>query len=207
MNVHSLFPLAVAEFFYNAPLSNLELNSLLHEECKEVCDSGFLKTTSINILQKKNYNSISSFFKQSVIDYNNTVMSIPPVKYIDLVESSAFFIDKNNECEKDYIFHSKQSSFFSNIAVTEHGGLSCLKGVFFVETEESSDKIYFFKLVNREHDINIKNYNPWNSTNWWLQANHNKLYIFPSYTPFKLDISVSLLKPKIVITFDIFLHS
>ena len=60
-------------------------------------------------------------------------------------------------------------------------GNSYLSGVLYIKAKEDTDKIYFHKKNKEVFEFSIKNYNLFNSTEWFFNRAETMIILFPSY--------------------------
>jgi len=63
---------------------------------------------------------------------------------------------------------------------------SMISGVFYINADEN-DSIRFYKAGYQQIKPEIKEYNLWNSTSWYVPARTGKLILFPSSLPHSVD--------------------
>jgi uncharacterized protein (TIGR02466 family) len=85
---------------------------------------------------------------------------------------------------------------------------SIISGVFYISTEED-DKITFTdpnlklkEMLKFEH----KEYNVWNSTNWFFPVNNNELLLFPSWLNHQVESNEKATTDRISISFNTFVR-
>jgi len=57
---------------------------------------------------------------------------------------------------------------------------SIVSGVLYIQAQENTDKIYFYKNEYQPIKIPTETYNPYNSESWWLSVKTGQLIMFPS---------------------------
>jgi len=84
---------------------------------------------------------------------------------------------------------------------------SIISGVFYIETLED-DRIYFHRLkeVNEWFEFEAEEYNPWNSSSWFVPIEKNNLLLFPSWLEHSVEENKST-KNRISLSFNTFARS
>ena len=83
---------------------------------------------------------------------------------------------------------------------------SIISGVFYISTEED-DKIVFTDPNTKVKDlieVGFREYNTWNTTNWFLHAITNELVLFPSWLSHKVEPNEKATKDRISLSFNTF---
>ena len=89
--------------------------------------------------------------------------------------------------------------------IHSHGN-SIISGVYYVATVED-DKINFHDFgseVKYRMNFDIKEYNYWNSSSWFIPVEKNKLLLFPSWLPHSVDENEKATTDRISISFNTF---
>mgnify|MGYP003152945830 CR=1 FL=1 len=85
---------------------------------------------------------------------------------------------------------------------------SIISGVFYISTEED-DNIAFADPNTQVKDfivVGMREYNTWNSTNWFVPAITNELILFPSYLNHKVESNEKATTDRISISFNTFVR-
>ena len=80
---------------------------------------------------------------------------------------------------------------------------SFISGVFYLEADNKLDKIHFYKEGYQQVQLQIKNFNPYNSTSWWYPVKTGDLVLFPSH--FAHSVEPVKVKRRISLSFNTFL--
>jgi uncharacterized protein (TIGR02466 family) len=81
---------------------------------------------------------------------------------------------------------------------------SIISGVFYINAEDGKDKIHFFDDERTGIQVNIKEFNVYNSLSWWLGVKTNDLLLFPSYLTHMVETTESD-KTRVSLAFNVFM--
>lgn len=160
MNVSHLFPTAVAFFKYPKKLSKKHLDFSLQQD--HMPNTGNTTSKLRNVLEQKEYKDVASFAMRSLDEYLKQIVS-PKHNVTVRITQSWFNYSKPGQ------FHHRHA----------HPN-SYLSGVFYVQAEKDSDKIFFYKDGYQQIKLPTDNFNVFNSDSWWLPVETGDLVIFPS---------------------------
>lgn len=160
MNVNHLFPTPVAFFKYPKKVSKKHLEFSLAQEMMPNMGNTTSKLRSV--LEEKEYKDIASFAMKSLDEYMKQIIS-PKNNVTIRITQSWFNYSKPGQ------FHHKHA----------HPN-SYLSGVFYVQADKGSDKIFFYKDGYQQIKLLVDNFNVFNSDSWWLPVETGDLVIFPS---------------------------
>ena len=185
-NIAILFPTPVF-----VAKSNSDLTS--KEEIEKIIQQGMKKntsnSTSINsYIFNENLKELKQFCEQQIKIYVEEI--ICPKEELDFyITQSWLNVNKPGE------FH--HGHCHSN---------SIISGVFYISTEED-DKIVFTDPNTKVKDlieVGFREYNTWNTTNWFLHAITNELVLFPSWLSHKVEPNEKATKDRISLSFNTF---
>ena len=171
--------------------SNSDLTS--KEEIEKIIQQGMKKntsnSTSINsYIFNENLKELKQFCEQQIKIYVEEI--ICPKEELDFyITQSWLNVNKPGE------FH--HGHCHSN---------SIISGVFYISTEED-DKIVFTDPNTKVIDlieVGFREYNTWNSTNWFVPAITNELVLFPSWLSHKVEPNEKATKDRISLSFNTF---
>jgi len=171
--------------------SNSDLTS--KEEIEKIIQQGMKKntsnSTSINsYIFNENLKELKQFCEQQIKIYVEEI--ICPKEELDFyITQSWLNVNKPGE------FH--HGHCHSN---------SIISGVFYISTEED-DKIVFTDPNTKVKDlieVGFREYNTWNTTNWFLHAITNELVLFPSWLSHKVEPNEKATKDRISLSFNTF---
>lgn len=160
MNINHLFPTPVAFFKYPKKVSKKHLEFSLAQEMMP--NMGNTTSKLRNVLGEKEYKDIASFAMKSLDEYMKQIIS--PKNNVALRITQSWF-----NYSKPGQFHHKHA----------HPN-SYLSGVFYVQADKESDKIFFYKDGYQQIKLLVDNFNVFNSDSWWLPVETGDLVIFPS---------------------------
>jgi len=184
MNTYGLFPTPVSIFEIDLPLTEEELDCIKNQETRD--NTG--NTTSVDnyLFKLPELSRISEFCDRALIQYYSEIYSPKEEVVPYITQSWANYTAKGQYHHK----HEHPNSFIS--------------GVFYVQTTQDLDKIYFFKSGYERLKITIKDWNLYNSDSWWLPAETGKLLLFPSNLTHMVE-TVESDETRISISFNTFL--
>lgn len=184
MEVFNLFPTSVAAFDLQRDFSDVELEHIKNLSKKP--NMGNLVSVEDKCLKDEKLKDIRAFIESSVSEYFSELYS-PKNKelHLQLTQSWCNYTDKGQ-------FHHRHNH--SN---------SLVSGVLYIQSEDESDKIYFYKNVTQQIQIPAETFNLFNSESWWLPAKTKTLYVFPSYFTHAVE-SVESNRTRISLSFNTF---
>ena len=161
MEVIGLFPTPIGIFNFDKDITDKELDYIKNlEKTKNV---GNLTSTRDDILQSKQMSNITNFINNSVKKYFTEIYQPKNKTHLRITQSWANYTEKNEWHHK----HEHPNSFIS--------------GVFYVQTDNETDKIHFYKSAYDQLTTPTENFNVFNSSSWWLSVKTKNLFLFPSH--------------------------
>ena len=163
------------------------------KEIEKIIQEGMQKNTgnssSINsYIFNENLKELKQFCEQQIRIYVKDIIN--PKKGLDFyITQSWLNVTKPGEFHHEHC-HSN----------------SIISGVFYISTEQS-DKIAFADPNTKVKDlieIGFREYNTWNSTNWFVPAITNELVLFPSWLSHKVEPNEKATTDRISISFNTF---
>lgn len=185
MQAVNLFPTPVAIFSLERDLTPTELEIFTSQERRD--NTG--NTTSIDsyILNKPELEFLKQFMEASLIEYAKEFLNSSNDFSLRITQSWANYTQNNQ-------YHHKHS----------HPN-SVLSGVFYVKTDPTKDRIMFYNPKPRSFfQLQVDNYNIYNSTSWWLEALPNRLMIFPSELEHSVEPLRDYQEERISLSFNTF---
>jgi uncharacterized protein (TIGR02466 family) len=162
MNFENLFPTAVGRLELPDSITKREfeyINALPRRG-----NQGNNITIDTNIFQDPELKRLGTMCENAAKEYLKTVYAPQNNINLYITQSWANYTDENQ---------SHHRHLHSN---------SLISGVLYVSTDESTDKIHFYKDTTRSSFvITPKEYNQWNSDTWWFPVKPNTILLFPSY--------------------------
>jgi uncharacterized protein (TIGR02466 family) len=183
MEILPLFPTPVGLFKLDEPVTKSELKYLsslsLHNNLgNETSDNKYLtKESKIKRLTK--------FFEESVDAYFKDVYA--PRYDVKLKITQCWL--NSTKTNQHHHLHSHPNSFVS--------------GVYFVQSDDTTGKIFFHKDIKKVLDVSPKEYNVFNSESWWLSSTEGTLLLFPSTLSHSVE-RVESEKTRLSISFNTF---
>lgn len=160
MVLNSLFPTPVAFFTLDREFTKVEDKFLKIQEARP--NTG--NTTSLNnrILTNNKMVNIKKFIQSSIDKYLTEVYA---PKYPVSLEVTQSWLNYTKPGEYHHK-HAHPNSFIS--------------GVFYVQANRETDKIFFYDDGYAQIQLPTENYNTFNSKSWWFQVGTYDLVLFPS---------------------------
>jgi uncharacterized protein (TIGR02466 family) len=81
---------------------------------------------------------------------------------------------------------------------------SFISGVFYVQSDNAKDRIYFYKDGYSQLKVPPKEWNLYNSDSWWFEAITGRLVLFPSSLT-HMVVAVESEKTRVSLSFNTFL--
>jgi len=183
MQVVTLFPTAVGMFDLGRDLNEAEKSVLLTQEMRP--NMGNTTSAERFILRKEELNGLRSFIQKSINTYFEEI--IAPSKEASLYITQSWV----NYSEPGQWHHSH-----------EHPN-SILSGVFYVQSDNEKDRIYFENNSYQQIQFPTEKYNLYNSKTWWIEAKQGRLVIFPSSLRHSVS-AVTADKTRVSLSFNTF---
>lgn len=185
MNILPLFSVPLAMVDLGRNLTKKEMKIILDQEQRE--NTGNKTSKNNYILELGELANLKNFFQQSINEYFNTVY-VPKEKIqLRITQSWTNYTEPKQ-------FHHRHS----------HPN-SIISGVFYVQTDPTSDKIFFYKNIGWEQiKIDTENFNMYNSKSWWIEAITGRLLIFPSSLEHMVEVLPENSSTRISLSFNTF---
>lgn len=185
MNIHNLFPTPVGFFELDREFTKTELDFLINQETRPNMGN----TTSIDnyVCRNTKLKKLKKFFDDSLDEYFKTVYR-PKHKVAPKMTQSWINYTKPGEFHHK---HAHPNSFIS--------------GVFYIQADETKDKIYFYKETYQQLEVITEDWNDWNSKSWWFEAKAGKLILFPSSLTHMVE-QVQSEQVRVSLSFNTFLY-
>jgi uncharacterized protein (TIGR02466 family) len=82
---------------------------------------------------------------------------------------------------------------------------SFISGVFYFQTNDETDKIYFFEDSYKQFKIPAREFNNYNSDSWWLPSVTGQLLLFPSRMTHMVETRLETQYTRMSMSFNTFL--
>tara|TARA_R110002153_G_scaffold85912_3_gene213890 strand:- start:414 stop:1040 length:627 start_codon:yes stop_codon:yes gene_type:complete len=167
-NIHTLFPTPVYETYLDREITKIEENYINKVSTNLQENTGNITSASKTVLEGKPLKKLEKFFIEHVNHYFDEIIhSCSDIKpYITL----------------SWLNYTKENEYHH---AHEHEN-SMVSGVFYVSADEN-DSIRFYKSGYQQIKPEVKEYNLWNSTSWYIPARTGKLILFPSWLSHSVD--------------------
>jgi len=179
MNVIGLFPTPVTHNYKRFTLDNSLLENLKYESNL----GGNFFTTEQKILDYPEFQEIKNFIIENIEKYFNDIISADNI--------TPYITNSWINLSKEGSQHHKHT----------HAN-SVLSGVYYLEADNKSDAITFYKSKYDQIKIYPKFYNLYNSDSWIIPVQTGDLLLFPSYFEHGVDVCKS--KKRISLAFNVF---
>lgn len=160
MPIHNLFPKPVGIYKLDRDLTEKEVDFIKGQETRPNMGN----TTSVNniILRHKQMTKLRDFIESSVSEYFKSVYNPKNNVSLRITQSWCNYTEPGQHHHK----HAHPNSFVS--------------GVFYLQANRETDKIYFFRDGFQQIKLPPENWNTWNSDSWWFDVGAGDLVLFPS---------------------------
>lgn len=161
--IDSLFPTPLMKTNIGQNFSKNEIKFI--DECeKNLTINSGNKTSSNNyVLNNKNFSSLKRKFDKYIQTYFNEIIR-PKNKIKPYITQSWINYTKENQYHHA---HTHPNSLIS--------------GVFYIDVDNKTDKIKFFRKNENTIKIYTEDYNVFNSESWWIPVKNGDLILFPSH--------------------------
>jgi len=181
--IYSLFPKPIGIFKLDKPVTKTEKDFILSLERRP--NQGNMTSADHYLLEHKKMNRLKKFFENSVETFlKNVYVPINPLS-LRITQCWANYSEKGQW----HHAHAHPNSFIS--------------GVFYLQSDLATDRIYFLKAEYKQLEIPTETFNQFNSDDWWFEAEENTLLLFPSGTTHRVD-AVQVDQTRVSISFNTF---
>lgn len=185
MQVNQIFPTPVAFFDIETPLTKKELNFIKKQEQR----SNMGNTSSVDnyIIEKPELAKLKEFFLTSANRFFREIHSPDTEVSLRITQSWANYTSAGQYHHK----HAHPNSLVS--------------GVFYVETDPTKDRIYFYRTGYQQLKVKVRDWNLFNSESWWFESKPGQLIMFPSGLEHMVQNTEPGSSTRISISFNTFL--
>jgi uncharacterized protein (TIGR02466 family) len=184
VNLYNIFPTTVGMFDLDRTLTESELKCILGQEQRPNMGNA----TSVNnyLLKEKKLSKLHDFLNSSVNKYLEEIYKPKNDVSLYITQSWANYTEQGQFHHK----HAHPNSFIS--------------GVFYVQSDNAKDRIYFYKDGYSQLKVPPKEWNLYNSDSWWFEAITGRLVLFPSSLT-HMVVAVESEKTRVSLSFNTFL--
>jgi len=161
-NIMGIFPTPIYGSKLNRPLSKEELSFIDKNKLNVYKNKGNTTSNDKNILENEVFKNLKEDLYLRVKDYFDKIIS-PANNVTPYITQSWLNYTETNQ------FHHKHS----------HPN-SLVSGVFYINCHEEYDRINFYNDNYKAILLDVKNYNLYNSENWWYPVKTGDIILFPS---------------------------
>lgn len=183
-NVVNLFPTALGVYSLPREITKEELSFVSSLEKLE--NLGNYKSTNYRVLEESAMAEIKSFLLLCTQDYFSRIHQPKNDITLKITQSWCNYTEDKEFHHK----HTHPNSFIS--------------GVFYFQTNQETDRIYFFDESYKPFKIPTKDYNLWNSDKWWVPSVTGQLLLFPSGLPHMVEDRPETGLTRISLSFNTF---
>jgi len=185
MPIHTLFPTPVG--FYNLPraLTAKELKILTNQPQRP--NMGNTSSENRHVLELPELAKFRDSIEKLMNEYFYQVYA--PATEIGLRITQSW----TNHTEPGH-FHHKHA----------HPN-SFVSGVFYIQTDPTRDRIYFYRDGYQQLKLKPAEYNTFNSESWWFEAEPGRLIMFPSHLTHMVETLPADAATRISLSFNTFL--
>jgi len=180
----SLFPTAVGKFELSRELTKQEQKFIESQERRP--NMGNTTSVSNYVLRDKSLKKLNEFFIESANKYFTEIYRPKHKLEVYITQSWCNYTGKGQFHHK----HAHPNSFIS--------------GVFYVNANPATDKIFFFQDGYKQISVPASEFNLYNSESWWLEAGTGILYLFPSSLTHMVE-AVGHEETRVSLSFNTFL--
>lgn len=178
-----LFPIPVGFRTIEKPLTKTEKDFILGLERGP--NMGNFTSKERYLTKHKKFKRLGEWLEESVNMYFREVHKPKFDVKLRITQCWANYSEKNNWHHQ----HAHPNSFIS--------------GVFYVQADPQSDKIFFSKTKYNQLEVPSDNFNIWNSQTWWFENVPGRLVMFPSSLSHYVD-PVKVDQCRVSISFNTF---
>ena len=160
--INGIFPTPIYISKLNRELTLKELSIIDKTKLDTFNNEGNTTSNDNYILKNKEFKNLKEELDLKVQDYFDKVVS-PANNITPYITQSWLNYTETNQ------YHHKHSH--SN---------SLVSGVFYINCHEEHDKIKFFNDKYSNINLEIKDWNIWNSESWWFPVKTGDIILFPS---------------------------
>lgn len=183
MNLINLFPTAIGSFHLDREITAEEMDFMLNQPQHN--NTGNTTSEDKNILAHEKMADIQEFVQQSVDRYFQEIFRPK--------------FDVKLRLTQTWLNYSEPGQFHHKHAHPN----SLISGCFYPQANKELDKIFFFNEPYKRIDIHTEDFNPYNSSSWWLPVGTGDLLIFPSSLTHMVE-NVKAEKTRVSLAFNTF---
>jgi len=161
--MHGLFPTPVLYSTTNREFTKKELDFVKKTYKNVDKNEGNLVSKNRYILNEPAMAKIKSEIETAIQEFMDKVISAKPDVKAVITQSWLNYTAENEYHHK----HEHPNSFIS--------------GVYYIDADETNDKIFFVKGGYQQIQIDPVDWNIWNSKSWWLSVKSGNIVVFPSH--------------------------
>ena len=163
MIVHPLFPEPVCVSTLDRTLTKGELKTINKYRKETYKNEGNITSDDLYVLENKTLKNLKEDLRKKAVDYFDKVMCTSNSIIPHITQSWINYTETNQ-------FHHRH--FHSN---------SYVSGVFYIDAKKEVDQIRFWRPGQKTFELNVAQYNNFNSDSWWCSVETGDVVLFPSY--------------------------
>ena len=161
MQLHNLFPTAVGMFDLGRDFTEQEKSFVLG--LPQHANMGNTTSDDSDVLTRTEMSDIKKFCEDAVSEYLKSIYAPKNDVRMRVTQSWCNYTKPGQYHHK----HEHPNSFIS--------------GVLYLQSNNTTDRIYFYKGGYQQIKIPTENWNVYNSQSWWFEALQGRLILFPSH--------------------------
>lgn len=185
MNLHGIFPTPIGFFNMDRSLTESELEILSNQPQRP--NMGNTSSDNRHVLAQPGLESFREFIENSADEFFRTIHSPKTDVRLRITQS--------------WTNHTKPGQFHHKHAHPN----SFVSGVFYIQTDPTRDRIYFYKDGYQQLKLRPSDFNIYNSESWWFEAEPGKLIMFPSSLTHMVETLPEDAATRISLSFNTFL--
>ena len=184
-NIVNLFPTPVGIYTFPREFTQEEL--IFVRDLEKAKNIGNQKSTNFYVLNEPILAEVKEFLQSCTDEYFDRVYKPKEDIKLRITQSWCNYTEGMEFHHK----HTHPNSFIS--------------GVFYFQTNDETDKIYFFEDSYKQFKIPAREFNNYNSDSWWLPSVTGQLLLFPSRMTHMVETRLETQYTRMSMSFNTFL--
>ena len=160
MQLHNIFPTPVGMFDLGREFTEAEKNFILG--LPQHANMGNTTSDDWEVLKRDEMADLKTFCESAVQEYLTTIYAPKNEMSLRITQSWTNYTKPGQFHHR----HAHPNSFVS--------------GVFYIQTQNDTDRIYFYNDKYQTLKLPTEKWNVYNSESWWFEAIQGRLILFPS---------------------------
>lgn len=184
MNINQLFPTPVGFFDFPRQFTDEEISHI--KDLPQRANMGNTSSSDNYVLHHSQLQDLNEFCLSSVNKYFKEVYQPNLNTSLRITQSWCNYTNGGQYHHR----HAHPNSMVS--------------GVFYIQTDPTKDRIYFYKTGYAQLKVQIREYNTFNSESWWFEAKPAQLILFPSHLEHMVQNTEAEAMTRISVSFNTF---